>query len=268
MLQRLIFRPIVEVLRLSRVAGKIVELELLRLHYVMDQLVALGADTVVGANAFRIRPLEIFVKPFLAEGRVGSFCQRKNAFSLHVLWNRHAGKIEKGWRQVGIENHLIADCSGGNALGIANHQWHADRWLVHQALIEEAPFAKEKSMVRTLHDGGVVENIFLFEIAEDAADVLVHRYQTGVVVFHDAFMRSTGNVRRGGSDLVLGIDKTFWLSRISFQVIVKSCRLRNCGFAVKIEMTPCPEKRLVRRNEPDEQAEGFVAAIFFEPCQG
>ena len=76
-------------------------------------------------------------------------------------WNRHAGKIEESWRKIGIENHLVADGSGRNALGIADHQWHANRRLMHQALVEEAPFAQEESMVRALHDGGVVENIFL-----------------------------------------------------------------------------------------------------------
>ena len=75
----------------------------------------------------------------------------------------------------------------------------------------------------------VSSRIFFFsEIAEDPADVLVYRHQPGVVIFHDAFMRSAGNVRRSGADLVFCIDKTFWLSRD----ILSGHRRKLAGFGM------------------------------------
>ncbi len=58
---------------------------------------------------------------------------------------------------------------------------------MHEALVEEAPLAGEVSVVGSVKDSGIVENPFLLEVIEDAADVFVDGDETGVIILGHAF---------------------------------------------------------------------------------
>ena len=111
----------VEIFGLVGVFVQIVDLVLLRLHDVVDEFVAFGADAATGADRFGVGPLKVFVVPLLAEGWIGRLRQGENALALHVRGGGYAGEVEEGRSKIGIENHLVADDAGGDAPGITDH---------------------------------------------------------------------------------------------------------------------------------------------------
>src|SRR5246127_1067545 len=176
LLERGVLGPSVKILCFLWVGAEVVDFKLLRFHDVGDQFVLLGANAAAGTYCLRIRPLEVLVVPLFAERWGGRLRQRQDAFSLHVCGNWHAGEVKKGRREVGVENHLIADCSGRDALRVAHHERHTDRWLMHEAFVEEPPLTEEEAVVGAMKDGRFVKDVLPFEIAENAADIFIHRY--------------------------------------------------------------------------------------------
>src|SRR6185437_2329670 len=137
----------------------------------MDQLMLFSTDSTVRTHSFGVRPLIIFVVPLFAERGVRCFCQRKNALALHLGAGGKPGKIKKRRRKIYIQGHLITNCAGGDAFWITDHEWNTDRRLVHQTLVEESPLAEEISVIGRMDDSRVIQNIFLFEIVENAPDI-------------------------------------------------------------------------------------------------
>jgi len=114
-------------------------------------------------------------------------------------------------------------------------------------------------------DGGVVEDALLFEMIEDAPDVVVDGDETGVIVLGHTFERTAGDVGRCGADLVFRVDEALGFARVALEVVVEGKGLRDGDSVVEIEVTAWAEEGLVRSDEPDEDAEGFVAAVLVDP---
>jgi len=72
----------------------------------------------------------------------------------------------------------------------------------------------------------------------------------------------------GGADLVFGCDEALGFAGVSLQIVVEGEGLGNGDAVVEIEMTARAEEGFVRSDEPDEDAEGLVAAIPIDPLEG
>ena len=123
----------VEVVGLIGVGLEIVELELLRRNEVMDELVALCADTAQGER-FRNRDIRSTRRASLCAMWVRiSLPQAATCSCLACRRVRQAGNVEQGWRHVEVQNHLFGVCAGLDAARIAQSHGHADGGLIHQA---------------------------------------------------------------------------------------------------------------------------------------
>ncbi len=101
--------------------------------------------------------------------------------------NRNACKVQERWREIYIQNHLISHRAGRDALRISHLQRYTNRWLMHQAFIEEPPFAKEVSVIGTLHNCRILQNVFLLEILQYATDIFVDSNQARIVILRQSF---------------------------------------------------------------------------------
>ncbi len=70
----------------------------------------------------------------------------------------------------------------------ADEERHADRFLVHEALVEQAVVAEEEALVAGVDHDGVAAEPGLVERVEDAADAVVDRLHGGQVVLHVALV--------------------------------------------------------------------------------
>ncbi len=70
-----------------------------------------------------------------------------------------------------------------------------------------------------------------------------------------------------GSDFIFSIDEALRLAGIAMQIGVEGFWFGRRDSAIQILVTARTEERLVRRDKPDEKAEGLVATIFFKPSQ-
>jgi len=175
-----VFGFAVEVGALGGVGFEVVELAFGGVHDVLDELVLLGADAAMGSDLLGVGPFVVLVVPLLAEVGLRSGCEGEDTHALHAGGSGNASEIEEGGSDVDVEDHLVADGAGFDALGVAEHERDAQGGLVHEALVEETPFAEEVAVIGAVEDGGVVEDALLFEMIEDAADVVVDGDETGV----------------------------------------------------------------------------------------
>jgi len=175
----------------------------------------------------------------------------------------YTGDIEDGGSDVYVEDHLVADDAGVDALGVTDHHGDADGGLVHEALIEETPLAEEVAVVGAVDDGGVVHLMSGFEVREDAAHVFIDGDEAGVVVLAELFERANGVLRVEGANLVVGVDEGFGFAGVAFEVVVECGWLGDGDAVVEIEMAACAEEGCVRGLIPEAEAKGLVAVVFF-----
>ena len=71
-----------------------------------------------------------------------------------------------------------------------------------------------------------------------------------------------------GADLVFGVDEALGFAGVAFEVVVEGGGLGDGDAVVEVEVAARAEEGLVRGDEPDEEAEGLVAAILIEPGEG
>ena len=70
----------------------------------------------------------------------------------------------------------------------ADEERHAERLLVHEALVVQAVVAEEEALVAGVDHDRVAAQAGLVEVVEHAADVVVHRLHAGEVVLHVALV--------------------------------------------------------------------------------
>ena len=93
---------------------------------------------------------------------------------MHGLRNFHAGDIEQGRRDIHVQHHMcIIDGTGRDAIRPAHEHGHADRRLVHQALVKKAELAKKEAVVRGVDHDRVIDQLRLIDEGQNPTNVLV-----------------------------------------------------------------------------------------------
>ena len=108
--------------------------------------------------------------------------------SLHLLGHFSPRQVEQGRRKVGVVDQPAVLAAGLDQLWVAHDERHAHRFFVHPALVAEVVFAQEKALIGGIDDDGVVQFAGLFEIVEQALDVVVHTLYTTQVPLHVALV--------------------------------------------------------------------------------
>ena len=70
----------------------------------------------------------------------------------------------------------------------ADEERHAQRLLVHEALVEHAVVAEKEALIARVDDDGVLRESAGVQEGEHAADVVVHGLNRGEVVLHVALI--------------------------------------------------------------------------------
>ena len=117
-------------------------------------------------------------------GRGRAFGYAQEAATLHVGWDRHARRIEQSRSEVKILNQLSTRSAGSDLSRPAGQQWNPERRLVHEALVIEAMFSKEESLVGGIHDKRILSQAVPVEVLKQPAHVLVDRVHTLQVASH------------------------------------------------------------------------------------
>ena len=112
--------------------------------------------------------MEVCQPSGVSPARMGS-----EAGPLEVVGDFDAGVLEQGGREVDVEDHVVVDRAGCDGLRVADEQRHAQRLLVHEALVIPAVVAEKEALVGGIDDDGVVGQSFLLEIVEQTADVVI-----------------------------------------------------------------------------------------------
>ena len=99
-----------------------------------------------------------------------------------------AGQLEKSGREVDVEHHVGVAAAGLNGSRIAHKQRHAQRLLVHEALVVPAVVAEEEALVGGVDHDGVFGQALLIEPAQQAADVVVDTGDDAQVVLDVALV--------------------------------------------------------------------------------
>ena len=86
----------------------------------------------------------------------------------------------------------------------ADQERHAQRFLVHEALVEHAVVAEEESLVARVDHDGVLREALPIEEVEQAPDVVVHRLDGRQVVLHVALILPAGE-RLAGQRYALAV---------------------------------------------------------------
>lgn len=103
--------------------------------------------------------------------------------ALHCLGSREAGGGEEGGGEVDVGYEFMGDGAGRDGLGVAGEEGHADGFFVHHAFVEPAVVAEEEALVGGVDDEGVVAEVVVIEIVEEAADVVVDGADAAEIVF-------------------------------------------------------------------------------------
>ena len=77
---------------------------------------------------------------------------------------------------------------GGDRARVRHEEWHPDRLLVHEPLVEPAVVAEEEALVRPVEEHGVVEVAAVAQPPHEPADVVVDGGHAGEVVLHVALV--------------------------------------------------------------------------------
>jgi hypothetical protein len=142
-------------------------------------LIPAGADAVLrGIEGIRFFP-EILVEPVGTALAVLAFEDGLPRASLHGAGNFRPGQIEQRGREIYVENHGIEAGAGSDQRRIPHQERHPDRILVHGALVLQAVFALEITVVRSENNDGVVQLAGFRQEIENLAHTFVYRHETG-----------------------------------------------------------------------------------------
>ena len=74
--------------------------------------------------------------------------------------------LQEGGGEVHVQDHVVVDRPRPDAARPADEERHAQRFLVHEALVEPAVVAEEEALVRGVDDDGVFGQPFLIKKIE------------------------------------------------------------------------------------------------------
>jgi hypothetical protein len=177
---------------------------------VVDQLVAVGAHAVVRPDVVHV--VVVLVEPVVVGVPHGSRIRRgqelHEAAALHALGRRDPGEVEQGLRDVDVRDERLRAPAGGDAGGIAEHERHPQRLLVHEPLVEPAVLAEVEALVGRVDRDRVVEPAALVQEVGERLHALVHRGDAAQVVLHVALVLPQGALRVAqlGGRILLEVD--------------------------------------------------------------
>lgn len=132
----------------------------------VNEFVGLGANAVLLAGVVVAGFVVVaIVKTFAPVARLRASEDREHAAALDVGKSlRGAGKFEEGGCEIAIDGDGVGDRAGLDVAGPARDERHANRFLIHEAFVEHAVIAEEKSLVARVNDDGVFFEIVVGEI--------------------------------------------------------------------------------------------------------
>src|ERR1700743_1900120 len=102
---------------------------------------------MVRMNILKPRILVVIVEPFFPPHTCGALRERNETLALHILARRNTGYLQQGRSDIEVQNHLIFYRSRLDQLGIPDHHWNANRWFMHEALVEASKLAEKIAMI-------------------------------------------------------------------------------------------------------------------------
>lgn len=124
---------------------------------------------------------------------------------MHVGWDGCVGGVEQG----GCDVDVLGECVGGgvrwDVSGPACDEGHAEGFFVHPSFVEPAFFAEEEALVGAVDDEGVVGEVGVVEVVEEAADVAIDASDDAEVVGDVALIFPAKDL--GGGHVGLGFEE-------------------------------------------------------------
>ena len=176
-----------EVLLLGRIFDEVEEFPGVRFP-IVDEFVGRRADAVVGASVVVAGVVVVAVVNRVAPA--GGFFAAQNrgeGAAVHVGGDFHAGEIEEGGGEVGVEGEEVGDGAGLDA-GAAREERDVEPGLIHEAFVVEAEVAEIPTVVGAVDHDGVFRESGAVEVVEDFADAVVDALHAGEVVLHVALV--------------------------------------------------------------------------------
>ena len=98
------------------------------------------------------------------------------------------GEIQNRGRKIYVLHHVLVHAAARLQARIAHDQRHAQRRLVHKALVVPAVLAHEVAVVGGVDDERIVGQPALVQIVEHAAQVFIHAGRRAIVVLHESLV--------------------------------------------------------------------------------
>ena len=108
--------------------------------------------------------------------------ERQQRAAVQVGGPGRAGRFEQRGRDVDVERHPLGPAVAGEHVRAMRQHGHADRRLVHAALVDQAVVAQQEAVVAHVDHQRVVEQALFLQAVEHAPDALVERvHRAGVL---------------------------------------------------------------------------------------
>ena len=155
----------------------------------MDQRVPLRPHAPVRAHAVRHGIFVVMVVQAVAPVRRRLALENgQEGAALHLGRRGKSGHRKEGRGVVDVLDHRREARPGLHHAGPADDERHAERFLVHPALVVPAVFAHVEPLVGAVDDDGVLRQPVFIQILQDAPDAVVHRLDAPQVVLQIALV--------------------------------------------------------------------------------
>jgi hypothetical protein len=102
--------------------------------------------------------------------------------ALYAVQGLNAGPVQEGLGEIHIGDDLVTSAAGGDLLRVAHQHWHAQAFLVHEALVKPAVLTQKETLVGGVDDDGVVAETEFVEKVKEAAGAFVDGSDTAQVI--------------------------------------------------------------------------------------
>ena len=149
-----------------------------------DQLVTVVADAHVRRAYFVLGPVTVIHAAGPLLRRVAREVAPETA-ALRLLRRFGSGIVGQQRCEIDVGDDVPVAGSGRNLLRVADHEGHAQRFLVHDPLVEESVLSEEVTLIRDVDHDRILRQPLFVERAEQTADVVVDRRGAAQVVAYE-----------------------------------------------------------------------------------
>ena len=96
-----------------------------------------------------------------------------NASALHVLGDRHAGVVQERLGEVDVHDDGVAGRARLDLTRVADEEWHPQRFLVHEPLVEHPVLAEVEPLVGRVDHDRILREALGVEVVQHAFEVVV-----------------------------------------------------------------------------------------------